>query len=446
MSRRSAGLLFAAAILTAVVAGVSLRDTMGYAVRQPDGSFMGDLTHYVYWTRLVTLGGIQDAYRGTWPETYAVYPPVTLYGFQMVGDAYRALVDPTFDPVRAQESLWLRAAIKLTALAWHLAAAAAIFWLVRRATDTRLAAIAGGLYVANPAALFDVAHWGQPDGAHSLFSVMAVGLVELGVPLGGWAAMALATLAKPQAVAILPLMLLGTWRAAGARSLIRGMGVGAGVGVLVILPFVVEGRLGQLLTLPGTISGVMPVVSANAHNLWWLVLQARGLDPLFTPDFTRFVGPFSYRTVAAGLVAGQFLFTYWLFWSGRARLAEAAALGALGWFTLTTQAHENHLFFVLPLLSLAWPRRRELLLPGLVLTVTVLMNMALHDEVLLSALGLGVRDAAVQALRGANAGANVLAFCAWSAVAVVRKPVVATAPAAAKADSAPVSVVASRLG
>ncbi len=58
MSRRSAGLLFAAAILTAVVAGVSLRDTMGYAVRQPDGSFMGDLTHYVYWTRLVTLGGL----------------------------------------------------------------------------------------------------------------------------------------------------------------------------------------------------------------------------------------------------------------------------------------------------------------------------------------------------------------------------------------------------
>ena len=48
-------------------------------VRNPDGTLTGDITHYVYWTRLVTLGGIQAAYSGTWPETYAVYPPVTLY-------------------------------------------------------------------------------------------------------------------------------------------------------------------------------------------------------------------------------------------------------------------------------------------------------------------------------------------------------------------------------
>ena len=70
-------LLVAAVLLMLLVAHL-LRDTPGYMVRNPDGSLSGDITHYVYWTRLVTQGGIQVAYSGTWPETYAVYAPVAL--------------------------------------------------------------------------------------------------------------------------------------------------------------------------------------------------------------------------------------------------------------------------------------------------------------------------------------------------------------------------------
>ena len=57
--------LLLAAVLVAVVAGHLLRDTRGYAIRAQDGSYEGDLVHYVYWTRLVTLGGIQAAYSVT---------------------------------------------------------------------------------------------------------------------------------------------------------------------------------------------------------------------------------------------------------------------------------------------------------------------------------------------------------------------------------------------
>src|SRR5206468_4184755 len=75
--------LFGASIVLALLVGHLLRDTPGYMVRNPDGTVTGDITHYVYWTRLVTLGGIQSAYSGTWPETYAVYPPVSIYPFQL---------------------------------------------------------------------------------------------------------------------------------------------------------------------------------------------------------------------------------------------------------------------------------------------------------------------------------------------------------------------------
>src|SRR5579859_4177248 len=124
--------LFGGALLVALLVGHLLRDTPGYMVRNPDGTLTGDITHYVYWTRLVTLGGVQAAYSGTWPETYAVYPPVTLYAYQAVGAAYRWLQDPTFDPDLAQQSMWLHEGIKFVALIWHLLTAAAIVLLVRR--------------------------------------------------------------------------------------------------------------------------------------------------------------------------------------------------------------------------------------------------------------------------------------------------------------------------
>src|SRR5437870_4945539 len=355
--------LFGGSLLLALIVGHLLRDTPGYMVRNPDETITGDITHYVYWTRLVTLGGVQSAYGGTWPETYAVYPPVALYPLQLIGTAYRWLQDPSFDPEAAQRSVWLHEAIKFVALAWHLLTACAIFVLVRRATTQPLAAVAGSLYVLNPAAIYDVAHWAQPDGAHSLFSVLAIGLLSAGQVLAPWGAMAAAALAKPQAWAILPLLAIGTFRLHGLLGLARGLLVLVFVSVGIAVPFFAAGRLSELLSLPGNVTSVMPVVSADAHNLWWIIVQQRGADPLFVEDSAHAFGPLTFRATAAVLVAAVLLLTWWLYWTRRASLAEAAALGVLGWFTFTTQAHENHLFFALPLLSLAWPLERALLVP-----------------------------------------------------------------------------------
>jgi dolichyl-phosphate-mannose-protein mannosyltransferase len=424
---RSALVVFGGAVIAALVVGHLLRDSSGYMVRNPDGSVSGDITHYVYWTRLVTLNGVQAAYGGTWPETYAVYPPVNLYAYQIVGTAYRWLQDPTFDPDLAQQSLWLREGIKFVALSWHVLTAVAIFWVVGRIASPMVAATAGTLYVINPAALYDVAHWAQPDGAHSLFSVLGIGLLGIGGVVAPWVAMAAAAMAKPQAWVLLPLVAVATIRLHGLSALIRGVLAGATVCVVIALPFMVSGRVHELASLPGVVSSVMPVVSADAHNLWWLIVQSRGQDPLFVQDAARFLGPASFRLVAAVLVAVVLLLTYWLYWTRRVGLAEAAALGVLGWFTFTTQAHENHLFFALPLLSLAWPTRRSLLVPFGILSLTLLLNMLLHDELLLEGLGSGLQDPLVDRLRLANAALNVLCCVGWSLLAALRTPEPATA-------------------
>jgi len=112
--------------------------------------------------------------------------------------------------------------------------------------------------------------------------------------------------------------------------------------------------------------------------------------------------------------------SYSLYWTRRAGLAEAAALGALGWFVFTTQAHENHLFFALPLLALAWPDRRALLVVFGVLSLTLLLNMVLHDQLVLESLGLEVEDRSVRLLRVFNAGLNVVTWLGWTAWTALR--------------------------
>jgi len=409
--------IFGAAFVLALLVGHLLRDTPGYMVRGADGSLSGDITHYVYWTRLVTLGGIQSAYSGTWPETYAVYPPLTLLPLEVVGTVYQHTQDPTFDVDRAQASVWLHEAIKFTALTWHLLTGLAIYTLLR---GTR-GAIAASVYLLNPAALYDVAHWAQPDGAQSLFSVLAVGLLDLGQVVAPWASIAAAAMAKPQAWFLAPLLLIATFRSHGVRGVGRGLVAAGAVTLLISLPFILTGHLRDLVGLPLAVSTVMPVVSADAHNFWWLVLQQRGQDPIFLQDSARLVGPLSYRIAAAALVAVSVVLVCWLYWTRRANLAEAAALGVLGWFTFTTQAHENHLFLALPLLSLAWPVRHSLLVPLAVVSLTLLLNMVLHDQLVLESLGLGVDDQLVVRLRLMNAMLNVGCFVAWSAWASTRK-------------------------
>jgi hypothetical protein len=192
------------------------------------------------------------------------------------------------------------------------------------------------------------------------------------------------------------------------------------VGLVVVAPFLATGHLRDLLTLPGTISSVMPVVSADAHNLWWLIFEPRGQNAIAVPDELRAIGPLSYRAVAGLLVLAAFGLTYWLYWTRRTSLAEAAALGALGWFVFTTQAHENHLFLALPLLSLAWPERRELLVVFGVLSLTILFNMALHDQLLLREFGRHPQDSPIKVLQQLNAAANLICFVAWAVSASLR--------------------------
>jgi hypothetical protein len=227
------------------------------------------------------------------------------------------------------------------------------------------------------------------------------------------AAMVLAVLAKPQAWLILPLYVIGLVRQASTSRFAQTALVGAGAGVAVLLPFLLTGRLGEFVTLPATVAAVMPTVTGNAHNVWWLLLARHGYDPFASDDLASFIGPLTYRGAAAVLVGAVLLFTWSLYWRRKTGLAETAALGVLAWFLFTTQAHENHLFLVLPLLALAWPTKRLLLVPFVLLTITLFWNIALHDHVVFDLLQMDPESRPIQVARLVNASINLLVWLTW---------------------------------
>lgn len=392
-------------VLVTALLCVPLLRTPGYA---------GDIERVKGWSRRVTLDGLSTVYGMSGP--YDVdYPPVTLYLHGVVGAAYRALADRDFDLERALASQGLTAALKSIGVVFHLLGAVLLSRAVAARAGASTGCAAAAAYTLNPAALYAVAHWGQPDSIHSLLLVLAVLLQAAGRPGGAGLVVGLALMTKPQAWAMLPL-LAGAAALSGGRAAAR-LAAGCVVGVLVpALPFLIAGTWRQLLDLPGRITGWMPYVNAGAHNFWWLVTAGTNWERLWADE--GLWDGVTYRQVAVGLVIAAAAFSVWL--TRRWGLVAIAPYYAFAWYVLTVQAHENHSFFVLPLLALTlhagqWPR-----VAFAVVTMTLLVNLVLHSP---EVWGPSMTDfmhlqGARLAVSLANAAVNLLLLACWTAFLV----------------------------
>ncbi len=458
-----------AAVLLALVAAVGL---YGAIILGSRAGPLADLTHYKHWTRLVTVEGIHTAYRGEYPDTYAIYPPVTLAPFLVAGVLYERLVDPSFALDRALGSHALSVLIRAQALAFHLLTALAVLLVARHAVAFWPAYAAMLAYLFNPGVVFDVAQWGQPDPVFGFLVLVALAAAsvspsrtkcdpapgvkdataprasflsrfrvrpvdpgatapsvttwyfEAGRPmvlsLSPWfasiagASIMLAALAKPQAWVFIPLIAALIWRRGGARGVLSAGVAGVFAGAVVVLPFLLQGTLRELIGLPRQISSVMPVVTANAHNLWWFFTDGAAR---WYVDQDRFLGPASFRLVGVALVLalGGLAVLRALRQPTVGAAFTAGAFTGFAFFMGMTQIHENHMYVVFPLLAVAAAVDRRLWGLYAVLAGTWCANMLLHDFDLAETVVAPLLPWALEDAQWANAGANVLVLAGWTA-------------------------------
>jgi hypothetical protein len=304
------------------------------------------------------------------------YPPVFPYVLWGIGRA-----SSVFARGVIAQSRYLDFLIRVPVVLANGALAILIFAVLRQRAGEANAAMGAALFALNPAVVFDTAYWGQADALVAL--AVAAGLVVTPRrPEWGWALLAAATLVKPLAYPFLPLAAVHTVKHDGWRRTVKAAAAAAVAWSVLLLPFMVTGRFGDIALSLFHQLDAMPYVSVNAHNVWWII--GRGVP--WTPSWERALGSLTYETLglaAFGLFYLVLIASLWRSTHERALLLAAAST-AFGFFVLATHMHENHLFIFLPLLLLAAGEQ-----PGwrkfcVAISAVFLLNMALHDRLLSS--------------------------------------------------------------
>ncbi|MBI3970222.1 MAG: hypothetical protein HY332_02935, partial [Chloroflexi bacterium] len=394
-------------LLQGVLVGLTIGGATGFALQMaawPDHP-LADMTHIMGWVQNVQRAGPERVYEGTYPASYLIYPPGMAYVYQ-ASLAFAERVPPS--GYTGDE--WLRYCVKLAPIAGHAALVLALFGIVAAAAGFWRGWLAATFYAWNPAALFDAAYWGQTDSLIALGLVLALAALfafpgwwplraggrwrlwpQLSPLLSGaivGIVLAAAGLTKPQAWIFLPLLLWIAWRRLGPLGLSSLAAAAGAAAWLIVQPWVRAGpeRVGEMFSVFANLNQVMPSVSANGHNLWWLRIPGLAVsvldwEPLGGIGAWESPHPMTFAT-AGRLGFGLFALLPLLRLAGplSLRLAFACAgYTATAYFMTITQVHENHLFNAVPFMAAAAALDGWLALPFVVVSLSSFLNLALHD-------------------------------------------------------------------
>ena len=439
-------------LLVVVTLGGAL--AFGFQVTTWPDHPLADMTHVTHWVTNIREGGQEIAYAGVYPDTYMIYPPGMTYAYRFAAWLHENV--PPRGAVPAYD--WLRVCIKLVPLLGHGALALALFAGTALAGGFWRGWVGLSLYAWSPGALFDAAYWGQGDTLN--VALLMLGIVALFALPGWWplrverrwrhwhqlaaivggaiagACIAAAGLTKPQSWVFLPLLVWVALRRAGPLGLAAAAATGWLTVSAIVAPWVRSGRVDEMLSVFTNVTQVMPSVSANGHNLWWLKLPGVALtvfDSTPVGGFGEWVTPYlvSHATLGrAGFALAVMLPLLRLTGPLSFRLVMAcAAYTAAAYFMFVTQVHENHMFAVLPFLAAAAALDVWLLGPFLIASLCVFLNMALHDFLIGDHVAAWLAEQLWMPwkeplqIQTANARLNVAGFALFTLLLLRRPPV-----------------------
>lgn len=305
------------------------------------------------------------------------YPPLVPY-LLTLGEAVRlAAGAPALGPL----AILL---LKLPGLLAHAATVPlSLLGLARPlgAAGARRAAI---LLALSPAFFVNAALWGQFDVPLTLFLTAAVVALLCDRPVAAGAAAGLALATKLLAVVPIPLLAVWVWRRHGPRALVRGVGAGLLVVLLIALPQVVAGRGAAMLRAYTGAVDYYPFRTAEAYNTWYLLdrydVLVRGLSPpLVRRDDRPAFGPVTFHQVGLAAFALYTLLMMAVLARRPTPLVLLWTLGMhlFGFFMLPTQVHQRYIVPAVGLLALLAPLSRRGLALFVGVTVTATLNQAL---------------------------------------------------------------------
>lgn len=283
-------------------------------------SFQVDMGAWLAWSsRLAELGPKNFYSDITWTQ----YTPGFLYWLLVVGKI--GWINPL--------------AIKIPVIVADMVTGYLI-WKVVSKSNVRIANFLFIFYVLSPVAIFDGSIWGQIDGllALAMFGSSYL-LLEKKSPYASWAMAGIALLIKPQAIAILPLLLGLTWVRFGLKTMMKSGLVATLVVVLGFYPFYPDNPLGGMLNLIQKMGVSYPYTSLFAFNMWTFVGMWK-LDNIVWLGLSYF----SWGTLMMGIMFALIFIRYRSYFKKDKEAYLMFALSCFIFFLFPTRVHERYLF------------------------------------------------------------------------------------------------------
>ena len=304
------------------------------------------LDHGIVWTSL---------------NTNINYPPGFIYILWLMAKIYSLFADP-----RDYNSFWqvnnfaFLFAAKSIAIAADIAIACLIYRLFSQKEKLKqlganilnykfLPLILASVFYLNPVVIIDSALWGQVESFGLLFTLSAVIILFYKKPLLATAVFAVGPLLKLQNIIFIPIYFIFIWRFFDIKTLIKSVGIFILVFFATVLPFILAGQMNQVLNLLTVNSDYFPWLSLNAHNLWWIVAGARGME---ISDKITVLGILNAKRTGLLLFASSYLLACLLtYFKPTARnFLLSLTFAVFSFFLFTTQSHERYSYPVIVLL------------------------------------------------------------------------------------------------
>ncbi len=316
-----------------------------------------DVAQFEYWGRAMEQFGPAQVYD---PKVNCNYGPAYLYALWAAAALGQGWSD------------YGRIFVEAPAILANLILAITVYAAARIAGSLRFALPAMLITILNPALIYNSTVWGQSDSAIAFPVLLSVLMAAQSHYAIAWAVAIVAASIKAQGLMLLPILAWWTlltgkpsdWLKAAAAAIVT-------VGV-VIAPFQFGHPWQFALHIYAIPLASFPWASVNAFNL---MLVLGGLIRL---DSDRLFGPISYFVLGNVLFGAAYVIAAWIALRRRDAwgLLFSAFIVYLGMFVFVPRMHERYLYYAVALLAPVMFRSRTTLALYIVLSVTLLLDMA----------------------------------------------------------------------
>lgn len=365
------------AFLLALFAGLLLRILL---IGNP--GFVADESFWKSWSMAASDHGIV----WTAHNTNINYPPGFIYVLWFMGKLYSFIGDPhDYNTFWRENNFGFLLASKSVGIIADIAVALLLFWFfsqkdkLRKLGASLLTTDDGGdkpvrslgnkiiafskanlpfllasIFFLNPIVIIDSALWGQVESYGILFTLVAIILIFYGRPVLASAIFTVGCLMKLQNIIYIPLFYLFIFRYYDLKTVIRSLASSALAFFVVSLPFIMANDLKEVLYLMTVNNDYFPWLSLNAHNLWWIVAGAKGMQ---VTDKITIWGILNAKMFGNILFASTYLLSAILiFRKPQPRnLLIGLTAGIFAFYLFMTESHERYSYPVIVFLLLFYP-------------------------------------------------------------------------------------------